>query len=88
MLQNLKIPVNPEIIGINDNPKFDDLFKPNICIGFKRKGAKIFTYEEKGKKRKIYEINKKNIQQKNIKDLINKEDEPYNKFYYMLLKNK
>ena len=88
LLTHNKIPVKAQTYAINDSPEFEDIFKyNNICIGFKRKSSKIFTYSEKGKKRKIYEIKKSNIKEKTVKELLNKNDK-YDKFYYMLLETK
>ena len=88
LLINKKIPVNFETIGILQRPNFEDFFGLNICVGYKRKGSKIFTYEEKGKKRKIYEIKNSLIEEKTYNDLLNKKEIGYDKFYYMTLKNK
>ena len=86
LINNNKIPINPETFAILDNPELEDLFSYNICIGFKRKGSKIFTYEEKGKKRKYYEIKNFSLKEKtSITSLLTKDN--FDKFYYMLLKN-
>lgn len=81
-----KIPINAETFAILDNPKLEDLFSYNICIGFKRKGSKIFTYEGKDKKRKYYEIKGFSLEEKtSITNLLPNDN--FDKFYYMLLKN-
>ncbi len=83
-----RIPVNPEPFGILNVPTSSDFFWPNICIGYKRKGSKIFTYEDKNKKRRFLEIKNSLINEKKIEELFEEKESTYDKFYCMSLKDK
>ena len=86
LLVKNKISVKNEILGILDQPKFENFFKPNLCIGYKRKGSKIFTYLDENENRKIYEIKNYQITEKNYDALLEKKNEKYDKFYCLSLK--
>ena len=83
-----RIPVNPEPFGILNAPTSSDFFWPNICIGYKRKGSKIFTYEDKNKKRRFLEIKNSLLNEKKIEELFEEKESTYDKFYCMSLKDK
>ena len=82
-LLKIGLNVNTNILAVRENPEPEDFMINNIYIGFKRNRKKYLCYKEKNKKRKIYEIDKTNINEKEIElyDLMRKEK--IDKCYYL-----
>lgn len=83
-----KIPVDTNVFGVCDNPNQEDFKFHNLFIGFKKNNLKYLCLKEGNKKRKIYELNKSSILEKdlNLYDLISKQK--IDKCYYMDVKDK